>query len=200
MCRAKKKNKAKRGQLTTHTRMTFIAETTRLYLREMSPDDAEQAYLLNADPEVIRYTGDLPFTSKESAAAFLEAYDHYRRHEFGRWAVIQKSNEEFLGWCGLKYTTDPDEHDIGFRFFRSHWGKGFATEAAQKCLELGFNRFEMPVITGRVMRGNSASVRVLEKLGLRFFDSFDFDGEEGLLYRIRKSEYSSPCPAKNTSR
>lgn len=177
-----------------------IAETERLYLREITPDDAEQAYLLNSDPEVIRHTGDRPFEDVESAARFLETYDHYRRYGFGRWAVIQKSNHGFLGWCGLKYSPELDEHDIGFRFFRSNWGKGFATEAGQKCLELGFNRFQLAVITGRVMRANSASVRVLEKLGLRFFNSFDFDGQEGLLYRIQKSSDHLPFPTINSSR
>lgn len=170
--------------------MTPIAETERLYLREITPADAEQAYLLNIDPEVIRYTGDRPFEDVESAARFLQAYDHYRRYGFGRWAVIQKSDQAFLGWCGLKYTEDLDEYDIGFRFFKSRWGQGFATESGRKCLELGFTRFEMPCITGRAMRANTASVRVLEKLGLRFAGSFDFDGEEGWLYRMDRSDFS----------
>ena len=170
--------------------MTWIAETERLYLREMTPADAEHAYRLNLDADVIRYTGDRPFEDVEQATRFLEAYDHYRRYGFGRWAVIQKSDEAFLGWCGLKYTEDLDEYDIGFRFFKSRWGQGFATESGRKCLELGFNRFQMPCIVGRVMRANTASVRVLEKLGLRLFATFDFDGEEGWIYRLVRSEFS----------
>lgn len=73
-----------------------ILETNRLFLREITPDDAETAYLLNLDPEVIKYTGDEPFTSIEEARKFLENYDHYRKYGFGRWAVINKSTEEFF--------------------------------------------------------------------------------------------------------
>jgi [ribosomal protein S5]-alanine N-acetyltransferase len=96
-----------------------IAETTRLYLREMTAADAENAYLLNLDPDVIRYTGDDPFESIEAARTFLEQYDHYQKYGFGRWAVIRKTDDAFLGWCGLKYTKDLDEYDLGFRFLKN---------------------------------------------------------------------------------
>lgn len=55
--------------------MTPIAETERLYLREITPAEAEHAYPLNLNPEVIRYTGDRPFENVESAARFLRASD-----------------------------------------------------------------------------------------------------------------------------
>ena len=55
-----------------------ILETDRLYLREMTITDAENAYLLNLDPDVIKYTGDEPFESVENAKMFLANYDHYK--------------------------------------------------------------------------------------------------------------------------
>ncbi|MCC6412920.1 MAG: GNAT family N-acetyltransferase [Saprospiraceae bacterium] len=162
----------------------IILETPRLYLREMTPADAENAYLLNLDPEVVQYTGDEPFESVEEARKFLEKYDHYRKYGFGRWAVILKETGEYLGWCGLKYIAEDDEFDIGFRFFKKHWNKGYATEAAKPCLELGFKKFNMPFIVGRAMKANVGSIRVLEKCGLTYWKAFDFDGEEGVVYRI----------------
>ena len=111
--------------------MKIITTTTRLYLREKTADDAENAYLLNLDPDVIKYTGDPPFESIEAARIFLQNYNHYTKYGFGRWAVIDKENDEYLGWCGLKYSADLNEYDIGFRFFKRHWNKGYATEAAQ---------------------------------------------------------------------
>lgn len=158
-------------------------ETDRLLLREFSVDDAAHMYALNLDPEVIRYTGDGPFDSVESAKNFLENYDHYKQYGFGRWAVIRKSDSEWLGWCGLKYTESRDEHDIGFRFFKKYWGMGYATEAARKCLEVGFHEFDMPFIVGRAMKANLGSVRVLEKIGMAWWRDFDFEGEEGVIYR-----------------
>lgn len=157
-------------------------ESQRIYLRELTPDDAEHLYLLNSDPEVIKYTGDKPFASVEKARAFLEAYDHYRHYGFGRWAVVRKADHAFLGWCGLKYTKELDEFDIGFRFFRSYWNQGYATEAARACLHVGFLTFKMPKIVGRVMVANIGSSRVLEKTGLQYARPHDFEGRPGALY------------------
>lgn len=166
-------------------RRNIILETPRLYLREMTPADAENAYLLNLDPEVVQYTGDGPFESVEEAKTFLEKYDHYRKYGFGRWAVILKETGEYLGWCGLKYTADLDEFDIGFRFFKKHWNKGYATEASKPCIELGFKKFNMPEIVGRAIKANTGSIRVLEKCGLTYAGEYDFEGEEEVIYNVK---------------
>jgi [ribosomal protein S5]-alanine N-acetyltransferase len=167
--------------------MKKILETQRLYLREINPEDAEHAYLLNLDPEVVQYTGDVAFSSVEEARTFLQKYDHYKKYGFGRWAVILKTNEEFLGWCGLKYTEEQNEHDVGFRFFKKHWNQGYATESAKACLDLGFCKFNMGTIVGRAMKKNVASIKVLQKIGLNYLKDFDFDGQEGVVYDLSKS-------------
>ncbi|MCW5900271.1 MAG: GNAT family N-acetyltransferase [Flavobacteriales bacterium] len=164
--------------------MSPIATTERLHLREMTPDDADHAFLLNSDPEVVRYTGDGPFASVEEARAFLAAYPDYRRHGFGRWAMMRTADDAWLGWCGLKRLEDGTV-DLGYRLLREHWGRGYATEAAQASLELGFGQFGLETIVGRVAQGNIASIRVLEKLGMRYWktDVCDHD-PEALIYRI----------------
>ncbi len=149
----------------------MIAQTSRLYLRDLTPQDAENFYHLNLDPEVIQYTGDAAFNSIEEAKTFLENYDHYEKYGFGRWAVIRLSDKAFLGWCGLKYAPELDEVDLGFRFFKKYWNQGFATEAATLCLELGFKQFRLKRIVGRAMSENLASIRVLAKLGFKAIDS-----------------------------
>lgn len=167
--------------------MTKILETSRLILREMTPEDAENAYILNLDPEVLRYTGDDPFESVEEAREFLEKYESYKKYGFGRWAVILKETGEYLGWCGLKYTPELDEFDIGYRLMKKFWGKGYATEAAEACLNLGFNQFGMKTIVGRAMPENGASVRVLEKIGLTYLENRMTDGTEEVIYIKYKS-------------
>ncbi|MBL7944006.1 MAG: GNAT family N-acetyltransferase [Flavobacteriales bacterium] len=161
-----------------------ILETERTYMREMTVHDAENAFVLNSDPEVIKYTGDAPFESVEAARVFLENYDHYRKFGFGRWAVINKSDESFMGWCGLKYTAELDEFDVGFRFLRMYWNRGFATETAKACIGLGFERFQMKEIVGRSMKENYGSIRVLEKCGMTYSGEFDFDGHAGIMFKI----------------
>lgn len=164
--------------------MDPITTTERLLLREMVTDDAEQAYLLNSDPEVVRHTGDGPFASVAAARAFLLAYPDYRTHGFGRWAVVRAADGAWLGWCGLKRLPNNDV-DLGYRLLRAYWGQGYATEAGRACLELGFARFGLETIIGRVALENSASIRVLEKLGMRYWkrDVCEHD-PEALIYRI----------------
>lgn len=159
-----------------------ILETPRLYLREMTPEDAEVAYILNLDPDVLRYTGDDPFENIEEAKTFLENYASYRTYGFGRWGVILKETGEYLGWCGLKYTPELDEFDIGYRLMKKFWGKGYATEAAEACLEFGFTQLNMKTIVGRAMPANVASVRVLEKIGLSYLENRFTDGTEEVIY------------------
>jgi RimJ/RimL family protein N-acetyltransferase len=163
-----------------------ILETQRLYLRRMTIEDAENIYLLNLDPEVIQYTGDDAFESIESAQQFLLNYDHYSKYDFGRWAVIEKNSQFFLGWCGLKFTPKSQEYDIGFRFHKKYWNQGFATEAALACIQLGFEKYKMSKIIGRARKDNTGSIKVLEKIGLTYFEAYDFDGNEGVLYQIQK--------------
>jgi ribosomal-protein-alanine N-acetyltransferase len=167
--------------------MKKILETERTYLREMTPDDAQNAYELNLDPLVIQYTGDVSFESVDEARTFLSKYDHYKKYGFGRWAVISKETNEYLGWCGLKYSADEDEFDIGFRFHQRFWNKGFASESARACIKLGFEKFNMETIVGRAMKENLASIRVLEKCGLTFLSDYQFDDEDGVIYSINKT-------------
>jgi ribosomal-protein-alanine N-acetyltransferase len=169
--------------------MKVIIETERLLLRELSITDAETFYRLNLNPNVIRYTGNSPFDTVEDAKEFLENYQDYKTNGFGRWAVINKTDNEFLGWCGLKYDENLDETDIGFRFFEEKWNKGYATESAKACVEYGFHNLNLPTIIGRAMSENTASIKVLEKIGLQFDKEFNFDEiHKGVIYKIESNE------------
>ncbi|HIC8643118.1 GNAT family N-acetyltransferase [Elizabethkingia meningoseptica] len=164
--------------------MKIILETDRLLLRELNVEDAIHFYELNLNPVVIQYTGNNAFNDVNDAKNFLENYNDYKENGYGRWAVIEKSNNSFLGWCGLKYNKNSEETDIGFRFFEHYWNKGFATESAKACIDYGFNTLHLKTIIGRAMKENIASVKVLEKIGLEYSKDFNFDGHQGLIYKI----------------
>lgn len=169
--------------------MKPILETERLLLRELNPDDAGDFFNLNENPNVIKYTGDKAFQNIDEAREFLENYKDYRLNGYGRWAVISKVNNEFLGWCGLKYNSSTDETDVGFRFFEHYWNKGFATESAGACIDYGFKKLKLNTVVGRAMRDNTASVKVLEKLGMKYLRDFDFDGHKGVIYKIESRDF-----------
>lgn len=147
----------------------FLIQTPKLRLREILPSDADFAYNLNLDPDVIKYTGDEPFKSVDEAREFLSAYQDYQKFGYGRWLVESLADGRPLGWCGLK--NQMEEHgiiDLGYRFFKDQWGKGYAFEAAAACLKWGFEERGMEEITARIAIGNERSERLAAKLGMRF--------------------------------
>jgi [ribosomal protein S5]-alanine N-acetyltransferase len=159
----------------------MIAETPRLILRHFQLEDATDFFELNNDPEVLKFTGDAPFKSILEAENFLRNYSEYQKNGFGRWAVIRKEDNAFLGWCGLKLNEE-NAVDLGFRFFKKYWGNGYATEAALKSLELGFSKFGLSEIIARAATENTASVRVLEKIGMSYFKTGACHGIEDAMY------------------
>lgn len=160
--------------------------TPRLHLRQLMEDDAGELYLLNSDPEVLRYTGDRPFASVDEARAFIRGYDQYTLYRRGRLGIFLKESGAFLGWCGLKYHPENSETELGFRLKQEYWNKGYATEAALASLDYGFNVLELSTIMGRVLKSNTASLRVLEKIGMQYWKDFDFEGAPGIYMRIDK--------------
>jgi len=169
---------------------TMVARTTRQILRETTPDDAEAMFALNADPEVLRHTGDAPFASVEAARAFLANYDVYAREGMGRWAALDAATGEVLGWCGLRRQPE-DEVDLGYRYRRAVWGRGLATEAGAACLDLAFGPLALGSVIARAHPDNAASIRVMVKLGMRFEALTTFQGTPAVQYRIRAEEWRS---------
>jgi RimJ/RimL family protein N-acetyltransferase len=150
--------------------MKVILETDRLLLREFVEDDAESFFKLNNYPEVVRFVPDKPLLNVEQARQTL--IDHpiadYRRYGFGRGACILKSTGEQIGFAGLKYLDELGEVDVAYRLLPAHWGQGLATEVALASVRYGFAALGLKRIIGLVMPKNIASVRVLEKTGLRY--------------------------------
>lgn len=169
----------------------FQLHTERLHLTQMVEDDAENIYMLNANVEVMKYTGETSFINSEAARLFLIQYNDYQRNGFGRWAVRLKDSNQFLGWCGLK-KHDDGMVDLGFRFMKEFWGKGYATEAAKECLNYGFNFLGITQIVGRIHQNNIKSKRVLEKLGMHYWKKDTCNNwTDALYYVITKKEYNN---------
>lgn len=147
----------------------YVFETERLILREFQLTDAEHLFELNADPEVIQYTGDPAFASLQEAIDLITNYDQYKLYGYGRWSVVTKDEGEFIGWCGLKNHPQEGFIDLGYRLFKSVWGNGYATEAAKACLDYGHYELGIEEIIARVLPDNRASIRVIEKIGMTYF-------------------------------
>jgi [ribosomal protein S5]-alanine N-acetyltransferase len=166
-----------------------MIESERLILRPLNIDDAIYFYELNNDPDVIQYTGDIPFESKKEAYDFLQNYDQFKKYKTGRMAVIRKQDNGFLGWCGIKFDPPSGEYDLGFRFFKKYWNQGYASEAAIASLKYGFENLNIDLILGRAMEQNLASIKVLEKCGMKYIGKRECGAQPGVIFQINKSDF-----------
>jgi ribosomal-protein-alanine N-acetyltransferase len=158
--------------------MTTKLETRRLLLREMTDADADHLLLLNQNPNVTHYImGESPLTTREQALAVLRerVFPQYA-HGLGRWACIEKSTGDYIGWCGIKHMPEDGEYDVGYRLFEEHWGQGYATEAAGAVCDFARKHLQGKRVVGKAMRENRASRRVLEKIGMVFEGEVDSEG------------------------
>jgi [ribosomal protein S5]-alanine N-acetyltransferase len=181
-----KQSCGKRASLKSTVHMKVILETDRLLVREYVEEDAEAFFKLNTDPQVLRFVPDKALQSVEQARQML--IDHpiadYRKYGVGRGACILKSTGEQIGFAGLKYLEELGGVDVAYRLTPAHWGQGLATEAAIASVRYGFADLGLKKIIGLVMPANIASVRVLEKAGLRYTEAVTFWGHEFSKYVI----------------
>lgn len=166
-----------------------ICTSERLAFYEITEADAGVMYALNSDKEVVQYTGDDSFESISAAQNFLAAKEKQNREVgFGRWKVLIRATGECIGWAGLRFDADKNETDVGYRFFRRHWGKGYATEAAKACIDYGFSTLKLERIVAHARKENVASVRVLEKCGMKIIGEALECGGEIFVFRKNRGE------------
>ncbi len=137
-------------------------------MRPHEMSDAAFMMYLNSDPEVVRYTGDSPFKDIQEAEVIMERLrKQFQFDRTGRFIVELKETGEPIGWCGLRWFPEVVMHDLGYRFLKNAWGKGYATETSIACLSYGKNDLKLKRVFAKAMRENLASIRVLEKLGFK---------------------------------
>ena len=154
--------------------------TERLILRDITKADAELLFNLDSDPEVMRYIGPRP---AHDVAGYRDrtrtVYLPWQVHPWhGVRIVLDRANVEFLGWVFIRPATvsknareigwiRPDEVEVGYRYRRSAWGRGIATEAAMPLVHIALADPATTAVVACALAGNVGSLRVLEKLGLK---------------------------------
>lgn len=143
-------------------------ETERLILRPMRLDDAEDMYDYARREDVTRYLTWLPhgsITYTKDYLSYIEA--RYAMGDFFDFAVVEKESGRMIGTCGFtKIDTPNDSAEIGYVLNPKHHGKGYATEAAGEIVRFGFTALKLHRIEAKFMEGNTASLHVMEKLGM----------------------------------
>jgi ribosomal-protein-alanine N-acetyltransferase len=177
--------------------MLFHLETERLILRDLRITDVDSMFELDSNPVVHKYLGNTPITNKEQAKIYvLDVIKQYNERGIGRWALIHKETNEFMGWSGLRHYNENEAfngftnfYDVGYRLIPKYWGKGYATESGKAAIDYAFNTLKLETVYGITEMENEASHKALLKIGLNYIEDFN-DEKESLRLRWYKIENS----------
>lgn len=141
--------------------------TPRLTMRPFALADAPFVVELLNSPGWLRYIGDRGVRDVAAARAYLErsVQPSYAAHGFGLYHVTRSSDGLSVGMCGLLRRDFLTEVDVGFAFLPQFSGQGYATECAQRLVVHARDDFRLTHLAGIVQADNTASIRVLEKIG-----------------------------------
>lgn len=170
-------------------------ETQRLILRKFEETDAERLFLLDSNPEVMKYIGVPPLSDiSESENVIKMIQQQYLDNGVGRLAVIEKESGLLIGWSGLKLITQEingynNIYDLGYRFIPEYWGKGYALESAKASLDFGFNDLKAEIIYAHAHSENEGSNHILRKIG--FEKTGEFTEPDGICfwYELQHQHY-----------
>lgn len=155
-----------------------MLETQRLILRQWKDSDFPIFAQINTHPNVREFFYQ-PATIESSIGMAERLRDRIDKNGYGLWAVEIKLTGEFIGFTGLAkvfFNATPTDHtEIAWRLDPTHWGKGYATEAAHAVLEDGFVRIGLPEIIAYTVPHNDASRRIMDKIGMTHNPDDDFD-------------------------
>ncbi|MDG4658430.1 GNAT family protein [Ectobacillus antri] len=144
-----------------------ILETERLYLRQITVEDATALFSTFSRSDVTRYYGMEPFTSIEQAEHMVKSFaEGFEAKRSMRWGISLKGEPTLLGTIGLNnWNTTHRRAEVGYELHPDYWSKGYVTEAIQAITTYSFSELQLVRLGATVFPENPASVRVLEKNG-----------------------------------
>ena len=149
--------------------LSFALETPRLLLRPCTAADVDALHALWTDASVRRWLWDDVVIERATAAEVVAASEaSFAARGYGQWCIALREAEGLAGFAGLREIGDTPEVEVLYGFLPVHWGRGLATEAARAVLAHGFDTVGLARIAGRTDTPNSASARVLERIGMTF--------------------------------
>jgi RimJ/RimL family protein N-acetyltransferase len=164
-------------------------ETERLLLRKLRRDDLDDLAALFADADVVRYVGDgQPAGRDEAERALHSTLRRWQEQGFGRWAVLDRATEQFIGIGGFRSLFGTPE--VVYHLAKQHWGKGYATELARAALRFGFEDRGFERIVAIAKPQNTASIHVMEKLGMQFEKHARYYDIDVVQYQIHSADFS----------
>jgi RimJ/RimL family protein N-acetyltransferase len=166
-----------------------VLETERLLLEPLDEHRRDEFVALTALPETMRYWHpDGPWTREGAERRFDGSLEHLREYGFGKRWLVSKETGAGLGFVDTTTfgpgwgDVDPDAIEIGWMLTPSAWGRGYATEAARAIRDEAFERLALDSLLAGYHPENTASGRIMEKLGMTF--DRDVAGANGWPLRV----------------
>lgn len=155
-------------------------ETERLSLREIRIDDAAFVLELLNEPGFIENIGDRGVRTLDDAVRYIRngPLTSYARLGFGHYLVELKESGTPIGMCGLRSRDGLPDPDLGYAYLHSHWGRGYASEAAHAVLAFARNVLRLPRVLAICSPTNTASEAVLKKVGFQFEKQIRLSGDD----------------------
>jgi ribosomal-protein-alanine N-acetyltransferase len=171
---------------------SLLLETDRLRLCPLALDDADDLHRLWTDPGVRRYLWDgEAIPPEQTREIVLRSVELFEREGLGLWAVRPRERDGLIGFSGYWFFREPPELELLYGIAAEHWGRGYATEAARAMLRYGFERLGFDRVAASTDPPNAASIRVLEKLGMRFERRETIKGLGTVFYGITRDDLRS---------
>lgn len=177
--------------------MLDLIKTERFLIRPLITEDAAGIFELDSNPKVHTYLGNNPIKTLQDAENVIKFIQkQYEDLGIGRWAIIEKSTGDFVGWTGFKYIIEPvnnhiNYYDLGYRLIEKYWGKGVATETAKACLAYAFEVLKLEEVYGICDVNNVGSRNILQKCGLKLTETFDYDDVPHYWFEIKKKDWQT---------
>lgn len=172
--------------------MKYILETERLLLRQFIITDTKFIVDLVNSPGWLEFIGDRNIKTEESAKEYLEngPLKSYGINGFGLYLVEMKTGRIPIGMCGIIKRDYLEHPDIGFAFLPEFTGKGFAYEIADATMDFARKTLKLTDILAITISGNKRSIKLLEKIGLKFSKTInDPNSNEQLLLYSNQSRF-----------
>lgn len=165
--------------------MPLPITTERLLLRPATLDDLDAWHAISRDAEEA-WWGAPSSTIDDARAGLGNQIRHQGEHGFALWAAVLRAKQEVIGAAGLVHLAGGTEVEVGYRFLRTHWGNGYATEAARASIEFGLGELRLERIVAVTLPSNRASRHVMEKCGMTFVGVIDVYGHAQVKYAIAR--------------
>src|ERR1700730_6327707 len=165
-----------------------IIETERLLLRMFRSEDLDDLTGLLRDPDVVKYVGDgKPVDREEAEKALKSIIKHWETHGFGRWLVVDKKTQDFIGFGGLRSLFGTPE--VVYHLAKAYWGMGLATELARASVRFGFEEHQFERIVAIAKPDNGASIHVMEKIGMLYEMHTSYYDMDVIQYAITRADF-----------